>query len=167
MSEYMLRPRFRFVSPQAPASLMSQLNHAVSEAGSSEGLRLTKTQNHFILAFIPKRRSFWSPEMDINIEAGAEGGSTVRVLIGPAAAVWTFYMFLYALALLMMFGGFILSYSQYVLGKALWGFYLLPAAVIMALLIYAAGLWGKKRARAQSQQLQRLVEGALAPLKAV
>jgi hypothetical protein len=158
-SEYQLRPRYRFQTSEKESSIIERLSKGIEDSGP---LRLRKTNNHLIIAFSGKQKHFWSPEMDLNVESRTGKDALIRVLIGPAAAIWTFFMFLYSVAALLLVGGLILGYSQFALNKPMWGFYLIPASVVAAVGIYLAGLWGKSRAHHQMEELKSYFDRALA-----
>lgn len=162
MSDYEIRPRYKFSNPRKVADLNKSLRQAIENEPDKWPLKFKKTHGHLIFSYKKPIKHLWSPEMDLNFEEHEQGeGTIIRVVIGPAAAVWTFFMFLYSLAAVMLFGGFILSYSQFTLGKDIWGFWLIPAAVFFALIVFFAGYWGKKRARRQMISFKKFFDNAL------
>jgi len=162
MSDYEIKPRYKFSNPRRIADLNKSLRQAAESESDKWPLKFKKTNDHLIFSYKNPTKHLWSPEMDLNFEEQeGEEGTVIRVVIGPAAAVWTFFMFLYSVAAIMLFGGFILSYSQFSLGKDIWGFWLIPAAVFFALVVFLAGLWGKKRARRQMISFKKFFDNAL------
>jgi hypothetical protein len=162
MSEYEIRPRYKFINPRKVNDLNQSLRRAIESEPDRWPLKYKKTQGHLIFSYKGPIKHLWSPEMDLNFEAEEEGtGTVIRVVIGPAAAVWTFFMFLYSIAALILVGGFILSYSQFSLGKEIWGFWLIPTSVFFALGVFLAGFWGKKRARRQMISLKKFFDATL------
>lgn len=162
MSEFEIKPRYKFRNPRAIPDLNQQLRRAIEEEPDKWPLSFKKTRGHLIFSYRAPLKKLWSPEMDLNFENDAnELGTIIRVVIGPAAAVWTFFMFLYSIAALMLFGGFILSYSQFTLGKDIWGFWFIPGAVLLAVIVFLAGYWGKKRARRQMISFKKFFDSAL------
>ncbi|WP_421753375.1 hypothetical protein [Croceimicrobium sp.] len=160
LNEYQMRPRYKFSNERTAAELRSSLKQALS-SDANWPLQYKDTHGHLIFSYKKKDRHTWSPEMDLNLEERPEGGTLIRVLIGPAAGIWTFFMFLYTICILIAAGSFVLSYSQYVLDKTIWGFWLLPIAVLGAVAVYLAGLYGKSRAIPQMIFLKKFFDAAL------
>jgi hypothetical protein len=161
MSDYEIRPRYKFSNTRKVADLNKSLRQAIESEPDKWPLKFKKTHGHLIFSYKKPTKHLWSPEMDLNFEEDESEGTIIRVVIGPAAAVWTFFMFLYSVAAVILFGGFILSYSQFSLEKDIWGFWLIPGAVVFALSVYLAGYWGKKRARRQMISLKKFFDNAL------
>lgn len=136
------------------------MRNALIEDTDQWPLQYKDTHGHLIFSYRRPHKHTWSPEMDLNLEE-VEDGTIIRVLIGPAAGVWTFFMFLYSICALLVVGGFVLSYSQYVLNKDLWGFWLLPIGALGAIAIYLAGLYGKSKAIPQMIFLKKFFDASL------
>lgn len=161
LNEYQLRPRYKFLNHRDHADLRKSLKQALDADSERWPLQFKDTHGHLIFSFRKPQKHTWSPEMDLNMEPQQEGGTLIRVLIGPAAGVWTFFMFLYSICGLMLIGGFVLSYSQFVLEKTIWGFWLIPIAVVSAIAVYLAGLYGKSKAIPQMIFLKKYFDAAL------
>ncbi len=161
LNEYQLRPRYKFSNHRSVADLRQSLRNALDHEADKWPLRFKDTHGHLIFSYKKPHKHTWSPEMDLNMEANEEGQTTIRVLIGPAAGVWTFFMFLYTICGLLLIGGFVLSYSQFVLEKTIWGFWLLPISAVGAIAIYLAGLYGKSKAIPQMIFLKKFFDAAL------
>jgi len=161
LNEYQLRPRYKFSNQRPAAELRKSLKGALDRGTEEWPLKFKDTHGHLIFSYKKPQKHTWSPEMDLNMEDDTNGGTLIRVLIGPAAGVWTFFMFLYSICALMLVGGFVLSYSQFVLEKTIWGFWLIPLAVIGAIAIYLAGLYGKSKAIPQMIFLKKFFDAAL------
>ncbi|MCR9153918.1 MAG: hypothetical protein NXI09_07400 [Bacteroidetes bacterium] len=161
LNEYQLRPRYKFRNQRAIADLRASLKSGLDNEADKWPLKFKDTHGHLIFSYRPPHKHTWSPEMDLNMESDSEGGTLIRVLIGPAAGVWTFFMFLYSICALLLVGGFVLSYSQFVLEKNIWGFWLIPIAAVGGVAIYAAGLYGKKKAIPQMIFLKKFFDASL------
>ncbi len=161
LNEYQLRPRYKFRNHRSIRDLRNSLRHALIEDAEQWPLQYKDTHGHLIFSYRRPHKHAWSPEMDLNLEESEDGSTIIRVLIGPAAGVWTLFMFLYALCALLLIGGFVLAYSQYVLDKSIWGFWLLPIGALGAIAIYLAGLYGKSRAIPQMIFLKKFFDATL------
>jgi hypothetical protein len=162
MAQTALRPRYRFTSAEKPSQLWAQIKRAsASPQINLYGLQNKAVANHFIISYPKKHRHFWSPTIDLNFSEKAVNQTQVRVLFGPAPAIWTFFMFGYAVAALLVIGGLVLGYSQYILGHNVWLFALIPAGGTVGLLLLFASYFGKYRAEAQTRELRKFLETAL------
>lgn len=162
MSNAQLRPRYQFQSPQEAQKLYQQIIAALKKQSTSpNSLPWRTVSGHIVVNVPPAQKHFWSPHLDVNIEPQMEGGTTVRVLVGPAPTVWTLFMFFYALFILMFLGGLILGYSQYILHKPTSWFWLVPLSVVLAGALWGIGLIGKNTGKAQTRQLIHFIEKAL------
>lgn len=161
LNEYQLRPRYKFRNERSISDLRKSLRSALIDDTDQWPLKYKDTHGHLIFSYRRPHKHTWSPEMDLNLEEDVDGKTIIRVLIGPAAGVWTFFMFLYSICGLLVVGGFVLSYSQYVLSKPMWGFWLLPIGALGAIAIYLAGLYGKSKAIPQMIFLKKFFDATL------
>lgn len=162
MAQTALRPRYRFTSADKPGQLWAQIKRAsASPQINPYGLQNKAVANHFIISFPKKYRHFWSPTIDLNFSENTANQTQVRVLFGPAPAIWTFFMFGYAVAALLIIGGLVLGYSQYILGHRAWLFALIPVGAALTLLLLFASYFGKHRAETQTEELLQFLEAAL------
>lgn len=161
LNEYQLRPRYKFRNERSATELRQALKMAISTNADQWPFSYKDTHGHLIFAYRKPAKHAWSPEMDLNLEDNGQGGTIIRVLIGPAAGIWTFFMFIYTICGLTAFGSFILSYSQFVLDKNVWGFWLLPIAVLLAISVYLAGLYGKSKAIPQMLFFKKFFDATL------
>lgn len=162
MNNAQLRPRYQFQSPHEPDVIYAQIMKALQKQSlDSKALHWRTVSGHIVINLPREEQHYWSPHLDVNLEKREEGGTTVRILAGPAPAVWTMVMFFYALCILMFLGGLILGYSQYMLDKPASWFRLIPISVVLAGLLWGIGLIGKKMGRSQTRQLIYFLEKAL------
>lgn len=119
------------------------------------------TNSHMIVSMAKPEKHFWSPEMDISFDELESGQSGIRILIGPAAGIWTLFMFLYTALSVMAIAGMVLGYSQQILHQAAWGWWLVPAAALLAVIVYLAGRYGRYKARCQMHDLKFFFDRAL------
>jgi len=161
MSELSLRPRYYYKTAQSIPELTGRLKLVLEKANS---LDYKITHYHLIISFPKQLKHFWSPEMDINMEQ--RGKETfVRVLIGPAAAIWTLFMFIYTIGGLLISAGFAVGYSQYILHNKAWALYMIPAGIVIMAATYLAGQFGKYKAEEQVKQLKGFFDAALPELE--
>lgn len=161
MSKLEFRPRFKFRTPLTIDSIKQKLL-SESETTASQGLILRKAKDHLVLDIANEDRHFWSPHMDISLEMDEYSDLTlVRCLIGPSPTVWTMFMFFYGFFGFLAFVGLTLGMSQWTLKKDMWGFWLLPVALVGMLIMYFVSYEGKKLSRDEMRKLKLFVDRAL------
>lgn len=155
------RPRYVFTLAEPPGQLEQAL-HQVRQAAAVQGLHweVVKTAGHHMIQYPRPQRRLGTPHLDIALEATAAGPTEVRLLVAPAPGIWTLFMFGYAVAALLVIGGLILGYSQYLLDQAAAWFYLAPLGLLLAALVYGLARYGRWRNRDQTQALLQLAEKA-------
>lgn len=155
------RPRYVFEVAEKPAQLEKALGQ-VRQKSSANGLQwqVVKVAGHHMIQFPRPHRRLGTPHLDIALEATEAGATEVRLLVAPAPAIWTLFMFAYAVAALLLLGGLILGYSQYLLDKTASWFYLAPLGLLLAAVVYSLARYGRWRNRDQTQALLQLAEKA-------
>lgn len=166
MSDTSLRPRYKFTSELSIDEIRERLKSALKDDKVNEyQLQYRSVSHHLIISFPAKHRHFWSPTLDVNLEKDNAGKTTVRLLMGPEASIWTMFMFFYTLGGLAILTGLILGYSQYVLDKGATWLFLIPAGIAVILFFYLAGLTGKTKASGQMQIMLNFVINAVGEMK--
>jgi hypothetical protein len=75
--------------------------------------------------------------------------------------IWSFFVALYAISAFAAMVGLIFGYSQWTLGSAPVGFWVVPVAVVLAGIVYALALTGQKLSQDQMYMLRAYVEDAI------
>lgn len=146
------RPRFKFVLDLDSQQIAERFSEYVSQ---NDNVSLTTSQNHFILSHRKQQRHYWSPFLDVSVEREDEKGpSLVRCLIGPAPNIWTMFMFVYGFFGFMAFVGLTLGMSQWTLKKEMWGFWLLPIALLGMAIMYFISWEGQNLAKKEMIDLK-------------
>ncbi len=162
MTDTTLRPRYKFSTELSSEDIRNGLRTALKDKAVNEfELQYRSVQGHLIVSFPQKHKHFWSPTLDVNLEDGQNGKTTVRVLIGPEPSIWTMFMFFYTLGGLAMLAGLVLGYSQWTLGKGVLALWLIPVGFAIILFFYLAALGGKAKAQDQMKILKTFMEEAI------
>ncbi len=162
MTDTTLRPRYKFSTELTAEAIRGGLKTALKDKSVNEfELQHRSVSNHLIISFPQKHKHFWSPTLDVNLEDGQNGKTTVRVLIGPEPSIWTMFMFFYTLGGLAMVAGLVLGYSQWTLGKGVMALWLIPVGFAIVLFFYLAALGGKSKAQHQMKILKTFMEEAI------
>lgn len=88
------RPRFSMESSHSPDALISVLNEALNQVDCKiKGLAIS---GHATLKLPAEQQKLWSPQLTLEILPAETGeGSLIKGVYGPAAGIWTLFMFLY------------------------------------------------------------------------
>ena len=104
MADLKMRPRFTVDVPSDVETVVQALRERVGDSDPPlEGYFNTA---HCVLGIPAARRYLYSPELELTFEsAGSDagaGGVRVRALVGPRPAVWTAFVYLYAVLALIV-----------------------------------------------------------------
>ncbi|MDW7691591.1 hypothetical protein R9C00_17410 [Flammeovirgaceae bacterium SG7u.111] len=153
-----LRPRFRFYSPIARPAFVEKIKDAlVNNKSKVKGVTL---EHHLIFKIPKEQRTYWSPQMDVDLE-DKEEGTFVRCLIGPAPNVWTKFVFIYSGLGVMGLLGSMMGFSQMMLKKTPWGLWVCLLAALIATAVWLIGQTGKRLAKEQMVMLRSFLEEAI------
>lgn len=153
MSELKLRPRFRLEVKNHEKEVVEIVKNKL-KYNNPHRFESTIVEGHLILRINKEKRHFWSPQMDISVQANEHGGTLIRCLLAPEAAVWTMFMFFYAATGFMAFVGLMMGMSQWTLDRDMWGFYLFFAGIGLGLVVYAIAQFGKGISRSDMKLLK-------------
>jgi len=104
------------------------------------------------------RTRLWSPRLTVHVEDAPEG-SLLRCRFAPRPEIWTGFMFLYSFCVFAILFGATLGYVQQVSNETPWGYWAIPAGLLVIAGIHLAGYWGQRLAADQMTELrQRLDE---------
>lgn len=123
-----LRPRFTLDVPCPSADATRKLKQYLdSPAGPYEG---SVVKRHAQIQVRGSARRVWSPWLSFVIEE-TPTGCRFDGKFTPHPNVWTFFLALYALAVLLGVGAGIFTLVQRSLGESPWGLWLVAAAVLI------------------------------------
>jgi hypothetical protein len=158
MSKYRIRPRFKCISTMTPEAMFG----AIQQQIDSPDVRCSGwvSGSHAKVNIIEEDRHYWSPQMEIRVEE-AENGTSISCLVGPNAAVWTGFIFIYTLVAFFALVGVFYGLIQLNLDKDPTAFWLLPVSLFFALVIYLMARYGQYKGAAQMNHLRNIVNNAL------
>ena len=159
MSSFRLRPRFSHVIDlgieEARERIVGQvkLNGSRCEVKSFPG---------FISLRIPEADShYWSPRLNLSLEADGEGKTVVQGTYGPNANMWSSFLYGYLLVgSVGLFSG-ILGFCQYWLGMQAWGLWIFGTMLAIAIGMYMLAQFGQKVGAQQTFLLHQIYESAV------
>jgi len=158
MDSLKLRPRYKLESSKSVAQIMD--GFLVNLRKSSEFVEGSTLMNHAYLKIKPEFQHYWSPELHVTVEE-TETGSLIRAVAGPKPKIWTMFMFLYSVVIVLFLFGCALGVSQWSLGmKAPW-LWSMPASALAWLVILAAAKYGQKKGNKQLRILYDFMNNSL------
>lgn len=154
---FSIRPKYFRLSPLPPCHVIDKLQEELSKKNNIEG----RTQGNVAILKIPESEAnFWSMEFDIHVIKRGKG-STIRGVIGPNQKVWTFFIFLFALALVLLFLGLLMTVYQWMFDMESPLTWSIPSGLILATLVYILAKIGQYKSKNQMKQLWQYFEQAM------
>lgn len=150
-----MRPRFERVIPKTPAQTLQQLHETLEQPdGAVTGSILGR---HVRLRIPEDRRTFWTPQLDIEVEPHGDG-ALVRGLFGPHPDIWTFFIATYAVMTFCGITGLLFGLVQWSLGWSPWALWSVPIVALMIGSVYAVALVGQRLGYDQMVQLRDFLD---------
>ena len=118
-----------------------------------------KNSDDYFFIDVPKADTkIWSPELQLEFVSISENQTQIKGLIGPKPELWTFFIFIHFLVVIIFLGFAGLLYTNSILDKPI----TIPLTVVILmpivwLLIYFIGRYLRKKASVQTGALQNFV----------
>lgn len=166
MDTHLLRPSFDLPLQLTPADVAARLRDALDHPDARVDVRWARGDRHALVTPVPAERRWYTPWLHVDIRTPpAEPGAppaTLFARFSPNPALWTAYMLsLIALLAIALFA-LALALAQTTLDRPAWGWWVLAAAVGVALALIAGARLAQRLAAEQMRRLTTLVHAALA-----
>ncbi|MEQ9618487.1 MAG: hypothetical protein RIG61_04870 [Deltaproteobacteria bacterium] len=158
MNKVEIRPRFTLSVPYGKQEAIRRLKNELQEPDSECRGKFVKPV--VVIGVRKEDLHFWSPELGLEFEE-EDGDTVIRCVLGPRPVVWTMFAAFYGLAVLLGLAGLILGLCQWYLGMNAYGFWLVPASVVLLAAAYGLALAGQKLAYDQMVMLRSCLEHAV------
>ncbi len=158
MSKIAIRPRFKIEIKMPKYELITRISEEIKSCNGRCEINLLR--NHIIFKIPDEMQHFWSPELSIEIEESEEN-SVLHCILGPRSAIWTLFATFYGLSLFAGLIGIVIGFSQWSIGNYPYGFWLVPASVILIALAYLIAITGQKLSYNEMLFLRRKLERAI------
>jgi len=159
MSPPAMRPRFELLVPHAPEQVRERLVVFLRGEVCWQG---KAARRHLDIYPCRDQLRFWSPSLSLELEECSDGSTIMRGRFGPHPNLWTFCVFLYAVAGFIATCGLMLGTSQWMLKTPPSALLLLPVAGLVAVAVYGGALVGQRLGSGQMQELRDFLRRALA-----
>lgn len=117
-------------------------------------------RDHAMISIVESERHFWSPWMHVEIR-GAESGHHVFGRFSPHPSIWTGFMFSYLAIGVIVFFAAMFGVSQQLSGQSPWAYYIIPAGLLIALILWFAAKAGQKLALDEMREMKSRIERCL------
>lgn len=156
---YRVRPRFEIACPMSTQDIEA----AVRSYAQREDVDCQVQAYHgFVKVLIPpSEQHYWSPQLNINLLEEGDGTTLMRGLYGPRPAVWTMFIFFYALIGVAALFVAIFGFSRLSLDRPAPVLWLLPVLIILFFTLYLVSYYGQKLGHDQMIILHNFVEASL------
>ena len=154
-----MRPRVELVVPAPPADVFARVRAALARGGPVQG---QMGGSHLALNLRESERHFWSPWLDAHVREHPEG-AIIHGRLMPHPSIWTFYIGMYAVLTMSALLGGVFGLMQVVTGTGWWGLIVPPAALTVAIGLYASAFMGQRLGADQMDQLRQFLDVALSP----
>ncbi|WP_299777378.1 GTP-binding protein [uncultured Formosa sp.] len=111
-NDIVLRPRFNLNLPEhneAVLSVFENLKNTQTE------FVVSRVDDHVFIRIPKHKQHFWSPQLHLEINKLEDKNCSIHGLFGPNPTVWTLFMFLHFVVVMLFIGFGIWGYSNWAL----------------------------------------------------
>ena len=157
---FAIRPRFQAELPMTQELVVKKIKKGLSKPTSQCTGMAT---NGFATLRIPEQdRHYWSPQLSLMMEDMEEKeGTLLRGLYGPAPAVWTMFVFFYALIGFAVVVLLVIGFSRLSLDMSAAILWWVPVLLVILLSLYLVSFFGQKLGHDQMETLHTFLENSL------
>ena len=151
------RPRFELRVPMPPSEVADRITAAL---GTDE-LIIGRVDEQLATLYVRESdQHFWSPHLELTVRPEEDGASLLG-RFGPHPAVWTGFMFVYAVLALAATLALMVGLAQITMGSPPWALLGSVAAVALIGFVYGAAFIGRGLGSDQMIGLRLFIEHAL------
>lgn len=114
LNETILRPRFNFDIKQCNTTALEAFE---TRKKSQSDFIVSRVDNHVFIRLPKAKQQLSSPQLHLEIIPINEHKSTVKGLFGPNPTIWTLFMFIHFVIIILFLGNSIWTYSNWTLEK--------------------------------------------------
>lgn len=152
---HQVRPRFRTETAMSYEEIAERINSRLKAEGAP--CRGFVKNGQARLTLPAEEQHYWSPQLQISFEE-SENGTLMRGMYGPRPAVWTMFVFFYALIGFAMLVISMIGLSYLTLDKPATILWAVPVLAVVFLSLYLVSYSGKKLGYDQMVTLHRFIE---------
>jgi len=154
---FQIRPRFEITSDYTVDEIQDIMKKALK---SGEAPCDGKVRFGYVSLYPAESdHHYWSPHLSVTIEEHpTEGGSLLRGLYGPSPAVWTMFVFVYAIIALAAVIATVIGFANMSIdesGTILWA---VPVLILLFASMYLVSSIGQKKGHDQIEDIHHFFE---------
>lgn len=134
------RPRFSLSSNLSQSEIRTRVNERIR---ADPGVRGIALEARIELAIDGPENNFWSPQLVVQMEPSATGGTLLEARFGPDPYVWALYLLLGGVLLLVTLWAVIFGVIQWSLEQEPVALWVAPGAAVLGGLVYGASFVGQ------------------------
>ncbi len=144
-----------------PPSIIEEKVRKQMRRNNPSDLRLRRSNKTLVLRFPSHESKLATPQMELVLKPDAQGGTVLRLVIGPSYGVWKFLKGMLLSCALCGSIGLVLTFMQWNNGSGVWGLYILLLGLSGWLFIYFVAEEGKRRGKDATELLKTFMHDAL------
>lgn len=153
-----MRPRFAIEVPIPVEDAVLLIREGLETSAYSAATMAAGSWAEFLVP--ADQRKIWSPRLSVHVEPHSEG-SIIRARFSPRPDIWTGIMFLYFLMATIILFGTTLGYVQWASNEPAWGFWAIPAGILVIVGLHGASLVGQRLGQDQMRELRDRFEAVV------
>lgn len=154
MTEIAIRPRFKLVSTLSCEEIIENLRSELAKHHNSiNGIIINQ---HIILRIPIDEQHYWSPQLDVELEA-TKKGTSIKGLFGPRPSVWFGYVFFYSVLGFISMIVMIMGFSQLNLGLSARILWVLPITSTLFLFAFFTAKTGQRLGKDEMHRLHQFL----------
>ena len=159
MSSFRIRPRFSHTVDLSLDAAREQILRSIEQQAA--GFEVKAFPDFIGIHIGAKDRRSWSPRLFLHFQATAPGATCIEGTYSPEIEIWAVFLYGYLITgLLGTFSG-ILGFAQRLVGSEPWGFWILAAMAVVAVILYVGAQLGQKLGAWQTFQLHQAYQIAV------
>jgi len=155
MTSFRIRPRFRQLSNEKPEEIQKAIKKKIENR--NDQFTAFFMDDHITIKIHSRHRHFWSPQLNISLET-IQDITVIRGLYGPNPTVWAVFFFGYAALGIIVVIASMLLLSQYMLEMETRFWWIIPACISFAVMLYIIAQMGQKFGASQMFDLHHFYE---------
>lgn len=152
-----IRPRFKVETTERIQDLVTKIDAKLKEENA---VCHGHVYPGYAKLYIPiAQQHYWSPQLTVTFEE-VDGKTVLRGMYGPRPAVWTMFIFFYALIAFLILVVGIVGLSYWSLGKSMTILWFVPALFILFFSLYFVAYSGQKLGKDEIMTLHHFLENS-------
>ncbi|WP_434036879.1 GTP-binding protein [Formosa sp. 4Alg 33] len=158
-NDIVLRPRFNIDLPHVNEAILSDFE---ALKNTQTDFVISRVDNHVFIRIPKHKQHFWSPQLHLEINELEHNTCRLHGLFGPNPTVWTFFMFLHFIVVMLFLGFGVWGYSNWALHTS----YGLQLGVCIAMIVlwfalYFIGRAGRAKGKTDMKLLHDFMKSNL------